>query len=299
MATKTARNRPGPGRRPAWRGRGCARGPAGRPSECRARPVAAMARDPALDGGGPVGRLWGLAFLLLGVLAGLGIYAEVIGPAGHVLRTGTGDLLGLARYGLPPAFAVLGGYLILRHARSEPGRVAVGLALAILSAAGLLEVIAGNGTLHEPVQKMGQAGGLVGAGEGVPLQAGVGSWGAGLVLGAVLFVSALVITATPARAVAGDLRSFGTAPPMPRDGSGHVEGPGPRRPDGWPRPPGTPASGPRIWPADQIGGRTGHCPRLSQAGLLERCAAGDEVDHRRRRPDVSARRWRWRWGSRP
>ena len=45
--------------------------------------------------------LWGLAFLLVAVLAGLGIYAEVIGPAGHVLRTGTADVLGLARYGLP------------------------------------------------------------------------------------------------------------------------------------------------------------------------------------------------------
>ena len=60
--------------------------------------------------------LWGLAFLLVAVLAGLGIYAEVIGPAGHVLRTGTADVLGLARYGLPPAFAVLGGYLIWRRA---------------------------------------------------------------------------------------------------------------------------------------------------------------------------------------
>jgi DNA segregation ATPase FtsK/SpoIIIE, S-DNA-T family len=153
--------------------------------------------------------LWGLAFLVLAVLAGLGIYAEVIGPAGHVLRTGTGDLLGLARYALPPAFAVLGGYLIWRHERSQPARVALGLALAIVSAAGLLEVIAGNGTLNEPVQTLGNSGGLVGAGEGVPLQAGVGSWGAGLILGAVLFVSALVITATPARAVAGDLRSAG------------------------------------------------------------------------------------------
>ena len=46
--------------------------------------------------------LWGLAFLLLAVLAGLGIYAGVIGPAGHALRTGTADLFGLARYGLPP-----------------------------------------------------------------------------------------------------------------------------------------------------------------------------------------------------
>ena len=38
--------------------------------------------------------LWGLAFLLVAVLAGLGIYAQVIGPAGHVLRSGTADVLG-------------------------------------------------------------------------------------------------------------------------------------------------------------------------------------------------------------
>ncbi len=155
--------------------------------------------------------LWGLAFLLLAVLAGLGIYAGVIGPAGHALRTGTADLFGLARYGLPPGFAVLGGYLILRHARSEPGRVAVGLALALMAAAGLLCVLTGKDTLHQPLAGMGRAGGLLGAAEGVPLQAGLANWGAGLVFGAAAFVACLIITATPVRAVAARLRSLCTA----------------------------------------------------------------------------------------
>jgi DNA segregation ATPase FtsK/SpoIIIE, S-DNA-T family len=154
--------------------------------------------------------LWGLAFLLVAVLTGLGIYAEVIGPAGHVLRAGTSDVVGLARYGLPPAFAILGGYLIWRHERSEPARVAIGLGLALLATAGLVSVVAGKDTLNQPLARMGRAGGFVGAAEGVPLRAGLAGWGAALVLAAVLFVSFLVITATPVRSIAGKLRSLGT-----------------------------------------------------------------------------------------
>ena len=153
--------------------------------------------------------LWGLAFLLVAILAGLGIYAQVIGPAGHVLRTGTADVLGLARYALPPAFAILGGYLIWRHQRSEPARVAIGLGLAVLATAGLVAVVAGKDTLNQPLRTMGQSGGFIGAAEGVPLRAGLAGWGAALVLGAVLLISFLIITATPVRAIAGKLRSLG------------------------------------------------------------------------------------------
>jgi S-DNA-T family DNA segregation ATPase FtsK/SpoIIIE len=106
---------------------------------------------------------------------------------------------------------LLGGYLILRHARSEPGRVAVGLALALMAAAGLLCVLTGKDTLHQPLAAMGRAGGLVGTAEGVPLQAGLASWGAGLVFGAAAFVACLIVTATPVRAVAARLRSLCTA----------------------------------------------------------------------------------------
>jgi S-DNA-T family DNA segregation ATPase FtsK/SpoIIIE len=151
--------------------------------------------------------IWGLAFLLLALLAALGIYAEVIGPAGRALRTGAADAFGLARYGLPVGFAVLGGYLLWRHERSQPGRVGVGLGLALLALSGMLNVLGGKGTLRQPVAAMGKAGGLVGAAEGVPLRAALAGWGAGLVLGAVMFVAVLIITATPVRAVAAGARS--------------------------------------------------------------------------------------------
>jgi S-DNA-T family DNA segregation ATPase FtsK/SpoIIIE len=146
--------------------------------------------------------VWGLAFLLLGALSALGIYAHVIGPAGRALRTGAADVLGLARYGLPACFAILGVYLLWRHQRSQPGRVAVGLGIAMVAVAGMLEVVEGKSTLHQPVHTMAKAGGMVGAVVGVPLRAGLAGWGAGLVLGVVFFLACLIITATPVRAVA-------------------------------------------------------------------------------------------------
>jgi S-DNA-T family DNA segregation ATPase FtsK/SpoIIIE len=146
--------------------------------------------------------VWGLAFLLLGALAALGIYAHVIGPAGRALRTGAADVFGLARYGLPVCFAVLGVYLLWRHQRSQPGRVAVGLSIAMVAVSGMLEVVRGKSTLHQPVHAMAKAGGVLGAVVGVPLRAGLAGWGAGLVLTVILFLACLIITATPVRAVA-------------------------------------------------------------------------------------------------
>ena len=153
--------------------------------------------------------LWGLAFLLMSLLTGLGIYVQVIGPAGHALRTGAADLFGLARFGLPVGFAILGGYLLWRHERREPGRVAVGLCLALLGSAGMVAVASGQHTFHEPLNTLRRAGGIVGAAEGIPLRAGLAGWGAGLVLGAVLLVAVLVLTATPVRAVASRVRRAG------------------------------------------------------------------------------------------
>ncbi len=146
--------------------------------------------------------VWGLAFLLLGALSALGIYAHVIGPAGRALRTGAADVFGLARYGLPVCFAVLGVYLLWRHQRSQPGRVAVGLGIAMVAVSGMLEVLRGQGTLHQPVHVLAKAGGVLGAVVGVPLRAGLAGWGAGLVLAVILFLACLIITATPVRAVA-------------------------------------------------------------------------------------------------
>ncbi len=151
--------------------------------------------------------LWGLAFLVLAVLCALAVYADVIGPVGRGVRAGAADLFGLARYALPAGLATMGAYLLLRHERSQPGRVAVGLGLGFVGLSGLLDVVAGRGTLGVPLTELARAGGVLGAVVGVPLQAGLAVWGAVLVLLAVLLVAFLIVTATPVRVVASGARA--------------------------------------------------------------------------------------------
>ncbi|HYA44536.1 MAG TPA: DNA translocase FtsK 4TM domain-containing protein, partial [Acidimicrobiales bacterium] len=150
--------------------------------------------------------LWGLLLLLLAVLAALGLYSGAMGPAGQYLRDGAADGFGLARWVLPVALAVLGGYLVLGREGAQPGRVALGVALALASLDGLLQLSAGRDTVHQALRAFGKAGGIIGAGVGIPLRAGLSSWGAGLVCGAALLAALLIITATPVRTIAAGVR---------------------------------------------------------------------------------------------
>lgn len=151
--------------------------------------------------------IWGLVFVLLAALGSLSIYAGLAGPAGRAVREGAGDLLGLARYLVPAGLVFLGGYLLARRPRPQPGRVALGLGLVVASVSGLAAVTASRPSIHQPVAALRGAGGLVGLVVAVALRAGLGGWGAGLVLGAVLFAGLLITTATPVRAVGSALHA--------------------------------------------------------------------------------------------
>jgi len=159
---------------------------------------------------------WGGLALLLAVLAGLGIYSDLAGPFGRGVRTGSADLLGLARVLLPPALAVAGAGLVVRHhppedgdneVRSRPGtaRLAGGSVLLVVAVCGLLDLarvpsrLAGRPLLST----VRPAGGLLGAGVGDPLRAGLSAAGAGVVLVAIGLLALLVLTATPLRQAAG------------------------------------------------------------------------------------------------
>ncbi len=147
--------------------------------------------------------IWGLVYVLVAALAGLGIYAHLAGPAGRVLKEGVGDLFGLGRYVVPPGLAALGAYLMSRRPQLRPGRVAAGLGLGLLALSGLLGIVGARPTVDQPLAALRGAGGLAGVALAVPLRAGLGAWGAGLVLGAAMLVAVLVATATPpARALA-------------------------------------------------------------------------------------------------
>ena len=55
--------------------------------------------------------LWGLTFVLLGLVSGLGIYLGQGGVAGRAVDTGLGTVIGLVRLVAPVVFVVTGGLL--------------------------------------------------------------------------------------------------------------------------------------------------------------------------------------------
>jgi S-DNA-T family DNA segregation ATPase FtsK/SpoIIIE len=150
--------------------------------------------------------VWGVLFLVVAVVAGLGIYFDLTGPAGHAIKTATADLFGWGRLLVPAILALLGVSLVLGRLRREPARMALGCSLLLLAASGLFHLALG------PVHWTGRsvrlahlrhAGGLVGAGLAAPLRSLLAPWGAAVVLGAMIGVSLLVLTATPVRRAAG------------------------------------------------------------------------------------------------
>ncbi|MBO0732213.1 MAG: hypothetical protein J2P57_23330, partial [Acidimicrobiaceae bacterium] len=94
-----------------------------RRSTARRRPAARKGRRRGPGRAGPLARLsevlgqqaddvWGAVLCVLGLLAAMGIYIDVAGPAGRGLRAGTADGFGWARVLIPLALVVLGATLI-------------------------------------------------------------------------------------------------------------------------------------------------------------------------------------------
>ena len=116
---------------------------------------------------------------VLGVIAALGIYSDVAGPAGHAIDRAAAAVLGGARYLVP--FALLfGGLALLVPVRARasdddedyedderPGRgwrLAVGVALTGLSIVGLMYV--GHDDRRWRLHTLQRAGGVFGAAVG-------------------------------------------------------------------------------------------------------------------------------------
>ncbi|MDA8283743.1 MAG: DNA translocase FtsK 4TM domain-containing protein, partial [Actinomycetota bacterium] len=155
---------------------------------------------------------WGVVLILVAVLAGLGIYSDLAGPAGRAVRAGSADLVGLDRVLLPVVFAVAGaGLLWHRHPpdrddiemRLRVGfvRLASGSVLLVAATCGLLD-LAGTPrhlAVGAVLPMARAAGGLVGAGVGMPLRAALSGPGAATVLVAAGLLALLAVTGTSLR----------------------------------------------------------------------------------------------------
>ena len=142
--------------------------------------------------------VWGLILIVGGLVAALGIYADLTGPAGRALRDGAGALLGWARLAAPLVLVGIGAVLVQGRPRQEPARVAIGFGFLVVALTGLLHLFRGTPELRD-WDGLRDAGGVLGAAVGQPLQSLLASWGAGLVLGTVLALSVLILTKTPVR----------------------------------------------------------------------------------------------------
>ena len=164
----------------------------------------------------------GIFLVVLGVVAGLGIYAGAGGPVGRGTAELVGTLVGAARVVAPPLFAAVGALLIRGIPEptapaiepEDPTRVAAGripdedlgdhplarfvLGSTLLGVAGLglLHLIRESPALGDGRDALADSAGYLGAMIGGPVEAALGTAGSAVVLSALAFAGALVVTRT-------------------------------------------------------------------------------------------------------
>jgi DNA segregation ATPase FtsK/SpoIIIE, S-DNA-T family len=143
----------------------------------------------------------GLALIVLGVLTGLGTYADAAGPVGDFLEAVALGLLGLVGYAMPVVLAWFGLLVVVGRPSPEIGRIAVGGVVLLLGVLGGLHLGAGMPDPSAGMRGLWLAGGLVGWTAATPLVYALSVWGAAAVLTAVTLLGLLVITRTPFSAV--------------------------------------------------------------------------------------------------
>jgi S-DNA-T family DNA segregation ATPase FtsK/SpoIIIE len=156
--------------------------------------------------------VWGLLLILAGVLAALGIYADLTGPVGRLVRDASGALVGWGRLLVPLVLAGVGGVLVrAAGVRSEPGRVLIGSAFLVVGACGLLHLALGAPPWGADLDEVRGAGGLLGMAVAEPLRRLLAVWGASLVLATLLALSGLVLTRKSVRAATDVLADLARA----------------------------------------------------------------------------------------
>lgn len=142
---------------------------------------------------------WGVVLLAAAALSALGIYVDLIGPFGEGIDSGAHAAFGLGAWLVPPVLGWLGFALVTD--REEPGRTALGLAMAMFSFIGFCHLFGGAPTFDSSSSEIGGAGGYVSVALVGPLRSFMSPWGAGIVLTTIAFASFLVLTRMSVRGV--------------------------------------------------------------------------------------------------
>ena len=168
----------------------------------------------------------GILLIVVGVVSGLGIYADLGGPVGEGAADAVGFAVGAARVIAPVVLVVLGALLIRgvaapaeEVAAAEPdatvvddhplahehpfARLALGAVLLAVAALGLLHLSRGAPRFSDGADALADGAGYLGAAIGAPLRAAIGPIGAAVVLLALAVAGILVITRTTVKRAVG------------------------------------------------------------------------------------------------
>ena len=148
-----------------------------------------------------------IAFIVLGVIVGLAVYARLAGPVGRGADTALGCLLGLGRYCLPLVFIAIGVAQLRGDEAPNRVKLALGWGGVVLSALGILHVFKGPDAFTG-VDALGGAGGWLGAILGQVLQVTIGDIAAVLVLIALALGCSLLISSLSLKDSASAIGGF-------------------------------------------------------------------------------------------
>jgi S-DNA-T family DNA segregation ATPase FtsK/SpoIIIE len=167
----------------------------------------------AFDGHGH--DVWGIVFVLAGLVSALGIYFDNAGALGSAIDDLTGWFLGLLRVFVPVGL-VLAGYRLMRgrgaHAReSESVGTTAGAFITLASLAAFSHLFGGRPTLDQGAKALGGAGGIFGLAIGEPLRSVASIYGAVLILLAVGLIGGVLFTGIPTAVALEWLAGIGRA----------------------------------------------------------------------------------------
>ncbi|WP_421119669.1 DNA translocase FtsK [Aquihabitans daechungensis] len=165
----------------------------------------------------------GIVLIVIGVVAGMGVYADAGGPVGRGAADLVGFIVGAARVIMPILLIVLGALLVRGaplpkdadpddptvvdadpQAAEHPfARNVFGGILIAISGLGLLHLLRGAPSFSEGADALADSAGYLGATIGAPIRAAISPVGAAVAFLAIGFAGALVITRTTVRHVAG------------------------------------------------------------------------------------------------
>lgn len=148
--------------------------------------------------GGQADDVWGLILLVAATLVTLSFFGQA-GPVGRGIDVGLTWLFGVWSYAIPPLLIAVGLVLALGRRSDGTGRLALGAGAVFVGSLAMFHLLTGAVSLAANVDLVEQRGGAVGALLAFPLRRMLGTWGAFVILAAVIAMGVLVVTRTTVR----------------------------------------------------------------------------------------------------